>query len=102
MSQPNPPDGGWGVSVSCAFGPCDQSRERGGAGCDLCDRVAKLPQPSTSTMLERQAKYAVPDASRKKAPKHPMFTKRHRKALEPVGHASAPASTAERAAPHRG
>lgn len=30
---------------SCGLGPCDKSRERGGAGCDLCDRVAKLAQP---------------------------------------------------------
>lgn len=28
--------------TSCALGPCDRSRERGGPGCDLCDRVAKL------------------------------------------------------------
>lgn len=26
----------------CAFGPCRQSRDRGGPGCDLCDRVAKI------------------------------------------------------------
>lgn len=31
--------------MSCGFGPCERSLERGGKGCDLCDRVAKLPQP---------------------------------------------------------
>lgn len=30
---------------SCCFGPCDASAARGGKGCDLCDRVAKIPQP---------------------------------------------------------
>lgn len=29
----------------CAFGPCRQSLERGGAGCRLCDRIAKIQQP---------------------------------------------------------
>lgn len=29
----------------CGFGPCLDSRERGGAGCHLCDVIAKLPQP---------------------------------------------------------
>jgi hypothetical protein len=28
--------------ASCAIGPCDASLERGGAGCDLCDRIAKI------------------------------------------------------------
>jgi len=28
----------------CAFGPCDNSKENGGAGCYLCDVIAKLPQ----------------------------------------------------------
>jgi len=32
--------------ASCAIGPCDRSLEMGGAGCDMCDRVAKLPQPN--------------------------------------------------------
>lgn len=27
----------------CGFGPCVDSLERGGAGCDLCDRVAHIP-----------------------------------------------------------
>ena len=31
-------------TIGCAFGPCVHSRERGGAGCKLCDVVAKLPQ----------------------------------------------------------
>jgi hypothetical protein len=30
----------------CGFGPCRDSRERGGAGCYLCDVIAKLPQPA--------------------------------------------------------
>lgn len=30
---------------SCALGPCDDSVERGGKGCYLCDTVAKLKQP---------------------------------------------------------
>jgi hypothetical protein len=25
----------------CAFGPCDNSIEKGGKGCYLCDKVAK-------------------------------------------------------------
>ena len=28
----------------CAFGPCDNSKENGGAGCHPCDVIAKLPQ----------------------------------------------------------
>lgn len=34
-----------GRPEGCGFGPCRNSLERGGDGCDLCDRVAKLPQP---------------------------------------------------------
>jgi hypothetical protein len=26
----------------CGFGPCQHSLERGGEGCDLCDRVAHI------------------------------------------------------------
>ena len=29
----------------CANGPCDDSIDRGGTGCRLCDVAAKLPQP---------------------------------------------------------
>ena len=29
----------------CGFGPCDNSREMGGAGCYLCDTISHLPQP---------------------------------------------------------
>ncbi len=36
------------VIEGCGFGPCRDSRERGGGGCDLCDRVAHLPQPPAS------------------------------------------------------
>jgi hypothetical protein len=30
----------------CAFGPCRDSRDRGGAGCYLCDTIAHLEQPA--------------------------------------------------------
>lgn len=26
----------------CGFGPCKHSKERGGHGCDMCDRVAQI------------------------------------------------------------
>lgn len=44
-----------GVNVTtCAFGPCDRSKERGGEGCHLCDVVAHLPQPARRGLAELQ------------------------------------------------
>lgn len=31
-----------GVHEGCGFGPCKHSKDRGGHGCDMCDRVAKI------------------------------------------------------------
>ena len=47
-------------TIGCAFGPCIYSRERGGAGCKLCDVVAKLPQ-------QRPANLKYPENHRKNA-----------------------------------
>ena len=61
------------MSGCCALGTCTDPT------CDLCTRVAKLPQPEWTK--DRDAKYATPDPKRKKEKKHPMFEKSHRKAL---------------------
>jgi hypothetical protein len=37
------------VPDGCGFGPCRNSRDRGGDGCYLCDVVAHLPQPRDVT-----------------------------------------------------
>lgn len=57
----------------CGLGTCQKP------DCYLCTVVAKLPQPEGTR--ERQSAYAVPDPSKKKPVKHPMFTRRYRKAL---------------------
>lgn len=64
-------------SMSCGLGTCVSPL------CYLCTVITKLPQPGT--LMERQAKYAVPDLSRKKGAKHPSQKKSRRKALEPSG-----------------
>jgi hypothetical protein len=33
------------VAEGCGFGPCRNSLERGGAGCRLCDVIAKILPP---------------------------------------------------------
>lgn len=43
----------------CAMGPCDRSKECGGDGCDLCDRVAHLPQPSMRHDLQKRDRAAL-------------------------------------------
>lgn len=63
--------------MSCGLGTCVDP------DCYLCTVIGKSQQPTS--MLERQAAYAVPDGSRKKAAKHPSQKKSHRKALEPIG-----------------
>lgn len=80
----------------CAFGPCRDSRDRGGAGCHLCDVIAKLPQPGAdraarrladaaagdADVHEREHKNAARDGDPKlagaKQRKHPMWEKRKR------------------------
>jgi hypothetical protein len=40
------------IATGCAsVGGCANSTANGGAGCDLCDRVARLPQPRTARAL---------------------------------------------------
>lgn len=56
----------------CALGNCTDPN------CRLCRVVGKLPQPRT--LLEQQAKYAVPVAKKKT-----HSGKRKRKALEGMG-----------------
>ena len=48
--------------TSCAIAPCEDSRERGGPGCDLCDRVAKLPQLKTRLDLQKRDRAELKDA----------------------------------------
>jgi len=71
----------------CAFGPCRDSRERGGAGCHLCDVIAKLPQPQKLTRPleagedlapDKAARDGDPKLSGAKQRRHPMFEKRRR------------------------
>ena len=62
------------MSGCCALGTCTDPT------CELCQRVARLPQPDW-TQKDRQVRHAVPNPSLKKPAKHPMFTKRRRKAL---------------------
>ncbi len=63
--------------MSCGLGTCTNPT------CYLCTVIGRQPQPTT--MLERQAKYAVPDASKKKPAQHPSQKKSNRKALEAPG-----------------
>lgn len=68
---------------SCAFGPCPRSLERGGPGCDMCDRVAKLPQPVFKDAIHEREKInperdGVPTLAAAKERRHPMWEKRHR------------------------
>jgi hypothetical protein len=57
----------------CAVGPCDRSRRTGGPGCDLCDRVSLLPQPTSHSdrqkrdRAELKASKALPDLSAPRA-----------------------------------
>lgn len=82
----------------CAFGSCSSSRERGGAGCHLCDVIAKLEQPSDraarrlaaaadaaavdADVHEREHKNptrdGAPTLSGEKERRHPMHEKRRR------------------------
>lgn len=68
----------------CGFGQCERSRDRGGHGCDMCDRVAKLPQPkfkSRDALVEdvfevgaEEAGPAVPQERKPAAPRKPVTT----------------------------
>ena len=80
----------------CGFGPCLDSRARGGRGCYLCDTIAELPQPHAraaaglapdvaavdADVHEREHKNATRDGAPKlsgeKERQHPMFEKRRR------------------------
>jgi hypothetical protein len=55
----------------CAFGPCDNSIDNGGAGCDLCDRVAKLPSMKRRQSMMPDAHHAVP--TKKSSKKKPIL-----------------------------
>ena len=65
-------------------GGCDDSVANGGAGCHLCDVIAKLPQPKTG--LEWMQERAQANATRSGAEKlsgerkrgNIAFRKRHR------------------------
>ena len=65
---------------SCGLGTCLDPL------CYLCRTVGKLSQPTT--LLEHEAKYAVPVAKTKK--QEPRSKKSHRKALEPYGYKVSP------------
>lgn len=77
----------------CGFGPCLASSSRGGAGCYLCDTIARLPQPRNLARLadaaavdadvhEREhrnaARDGAPTLSGEKERRHPMHEKRRR------------------------
>lgn len=69
----------------CGFGPCWNSLERGGASCDMCDRVAHLPQPvfrDAAGLRARDTKNAGRDGAPKlsgERERTPLaFRKRHR------------------------
>ncbi len=68
---------------SCAIETCERSAQRGGPGCDMCDRVALLPQARTMDVIRaREHKNAerggVPKLAAAKERRHPMWEKRHR------------------------
>jgi hypothetical protein len=78
----------------CAFGPCSSSRSRGGAGCYLCDTIARLEQPIAlgraltdaaavdADVHDREHRNAARDGDPKlsgaKERRHPMYEKRRR------------------------
>lgn len=67
----------------CGFGPCINSRERDGTGCDLCDRVAHLPQPVFRDVLrirenKNAARDGAPKLSGERERKNIAFRPRHR------------------------
>ena len=75
----------------CAFGPCLASSSRGGAGCHLCDVIAKLPQPARRGGLvaatedpadvkpqANPARDGDPKLAGAKERRHPMYEKRRR------------------------
>jgi hypothetical protein len=67
----------------CGFGPCLDSRERGGAGCRLCDVIAKLPQPERLTRpLEAGEDVSAEAAARDGEPKLSGERKRGNLAFE--------------------
>lgn len=70
---------------SCATGTCERSKDHGGPGCDMCDRVAKLPQPkfrSKDALVEdvfeaaagEEAGPAAPPVKKPTAPRKPAVT----------------------------
>jgi hypothetical protein len=62
-----------------AIGGCDDSLAHGGAGCHLCDVVAKLPQPRTAMHRLEQATNATRDGEAdRKGGDNLAFKKRHR------------------------
>ena len=71
----------------CAFGPCQNSIERGGASCDLCDRVAKIPQvggrlktsdPADVKPQQNAARGGAPKLAGERARGNLAFQKRRR------------------------
>jgi hypothetical protein len=79
-------------------GNCEHATENGGKGCDMCDRVAKLPQPKfgkkgaltdddpferaaeaeEDAEARQPARKAAPVAARKAAPAAAPATKKRR------------------------
>lgn len=68
------------ATEGCGFGPCRNSRERGGPGCYLCDEVAHLPQSRTMDGIHARDKAnAARDGERPdKDATNLAFKKRHR------------------------
>jgi hypothetical protein len=64
----------------CAdVGGCDDARDNGGAGCHLCDVIAKLPQPRTA--MDRLAgtdNITRDGEAERKGGENLAFKKRHR------------------------
>ncbi len=71
----------------CGFGPCLDSRERGGAGCRLCDVIAHLEYPGRARAAAdpagekpqaNAARDGAPKLSGERERRHPMWNKRKR------------------------
>jgi hypothetical protein len=66
---------------SCAIETCERSAQRGGPGCDMCDRVAMLPQPRTMETIrakDKATRDGTPTLAAAKERRHPMWEKRRR------------------------
>jgi hypothetical protein len=71
----------------CGFGPCLDSRERGGRGCYLCDTIARLEQPAARARAADPAdvkqqtnpeRDGAPKLAGERERRHPMWEKRRR------------------------